>query len=196
MAPMLMSAQRVSKDGGFYVCTRLILALCMLFFNQDLVLAQVSDVACSNTPAELLVRFPAEIADWAKLECSPIEQRMGAGDGWIWRHFPSRVPGSISSSPGARFVRVSYEGMRDDKNRLINQFPNFAISKKLKERQIFLLTAKTDSPSENRFLVIWPEPFMAYMYDLAKLPAEETIVVTNRNELRKRTERLRQGEKN
>jgi hypothetical protein len=196
MASILMSAQRVSKDGGLCAYTNLILAFTVLLFNQGPAFAQVNVLTCPNSPAELSIRFPAEIADWAKLECSPTEQKIVASDGWSWRQFPSRGLGRISSIPGVRFVRVSYEVMRDDeKERLISQFPNFAIPKKLKEKQVFLLAAETNTHSENRFMVTWPEPVMAYMYDLAKLPAEETIVVTNPNELRKRIERLRQGEK-
>ncbi|MEA2821535.1 MAG: hypothetical protein QOJ86_3539 [Bradyrhizobium sp.] len=83
----------------------------------------------------------------------------------------------------------------EDKDRLINQFPNFAIPKKLKERQFFLLTAKTDLPSESRFMVFWPEPAVAQMYDLVKLPTEEAIMIANPVEVRKGIERVRRGEK-
>jgi hypothetical protein len=191
-----MSAHRVSTDGGFWYYASMIVALAMLFFSQDLVFAEASVATCLNTPTGSLVGLPPEITNWAKLECRQREQRIVAGDGWTWRHWPSLGPGSITSGSGARFVRVSYEVMSDeDKDRLINQFPNFAIPKKLKERQFFLLTAKTDLPSESRFMVFWPEPAVAQMYDLVKLPTEEAIMIANPVEVRKGIERVRRGEK-
>jgi hypothetical protein len=192
-APILRSAQRVPQDGGFRFCASLVLALITLLFSPSLIFAQPSMVECSNAAAPEL---PKQIATWAKLECTALEQKIGPADGWAWRHFPSLRFDGISSGSGSRFIHISYEVMNEEtKDKLTGQFPKFAIPKKLKEKDVYLLTAKTNTLSEFKFMVTWPEPILAYMYDLTKLPAEDTIVVSDRVEMRKKIERLRQGEK-